>query len=90
MDKHSESHGFAPHKFLQMAGLSLPDTARTQNFTQGQILARGGIDNKDEIQEKTIRVRKWTYDQLRDIGKMWMDFDDAITKLNKDYKERHK
>jgi hypothetical protein len=48
------------------------------------------MDNKDEIQEKMIRVRKWTYDQLRDIGKMGMDFDDAITKLNKDYKERHK
>ncbi|MDQ3561770.1 MAG: hypothetical protein M3382_02085 [Thermoproteota archaeon] len=44
-------------------------------------MARGGIDNKDEIREKTIRVRKWTYDQLRDICKMGMDFDDAITKL---------
>jgi hypothetical protein len=90
MDKHSESQGFTRHKFLQMAGLSLPDTAGTQNFIQGQILARGGIDNKDEIREKTIRVRKWTYDQLRDIGKMGMEFDDAITKLNKDCKERHK
>ncbi len=90
MDKHSESQGFTCHKFLQMAGLSWPDTAGMQNFTQGQILALGGIDNKDEIWEKTIRVRKWTYDQLRDVGKMGTDFDDAITKLIKDYKERHK
>lgn len=90
MDKHSESQGFTPYKFLQMVGLSWPDTAGTQNFTQGQILARGGIDNKDEIWEKTIRVRKWTYPQLRDVGKMGTDFDDAITKLIKDYKERHK
>jgi hypothetical protein len=57
---------------------------------QEQILARGGIDNKDEIREKTIRVRKWTYDQLREIGKMGMDFDDVITNLLKEYKERHK
>jgi hypothetical protein len=57
---------------------------------QDQILARGGIDNKDEIREKTIRVRKRTYDELRDIGKMGMDFDDVITKLLKEYKERHK
>ncbi len=90
MDKHSESQGFTRHKFLQIAGLSLPDIAGTQNFTQGQILTRGGMGNKDEIREKTIRVRKWTYDQLRDICKMGMDFDDAITKLIKDYKERHK
>ena len=90
MDKHSESQGFTRHKFLQVAGLSWPDTAGTQNFTKGQILAHGGIDNKDEIWEKTIRVRKWTYDQLHDIGKMGMDFDDTITKLIKDYKERHK
>jgi hypothetical protein len=57
---------------------------------QEQILARGGIDNKDEIREKTIRVRKWTYDELREIGKMGMDFDDVITKLLKEYNERHK
>jgi len=58
--------------------------------TQEQILARGGIDNKDEIREKTIRVRKWTYDELREIGKMGMDFDDVITKLLKEYNERKK
>lgn len=55
-----------------------------------EILARGGIENKDEIREKTIRVRKWTYDQLREIGKMGMDFDDVITILLKDYKEHRK
>ncbi|HEY9407723.1 MAG TPA: hypothetical protein VIP53_09790 [Nitrososphaera sp.] len=55
-----------------------------------EILARGGIENKDETREKTIRVRKWTYDQLREIGKMGMDFDDVITILLKDYKEHRK
>jgi hypothetical protein len=57
---------------------------------QEQILARGGTEHKDEIREKTIRVRKWTYDELREIGKMGMDFDDVITRLLKEYKERHK
>jgi hypothetical protein len=61
-----------------------------QHPEQEQILARGGTENKDEIREKTIRVRKWTYDELREIGKMGMDFDDVITKLLKEYKERHK
>jgi hypothetical protein len=55
-----------------------------------ETLARGGIENKDETREKTIRVRKWTYDQLREIGKMGMDFDDVITILLKDYKEHRK
>ena len=55
-----------------------------------EILARGGIENKDETREKTIRVRKWTYDQLREIGKMGMDFDDVITILLRDYKEHRK
>ena len=61
-----------------------------QNQEQEQILARGGTENKDENREKTIRIRKWTYDELREIGKMGMDFDDVITKLLKEYKERHK
>lgn len=61
-----------------------------QHQEQEQILARGGTENKDEIREKTIRVRKWTYDQLREIGKMGMDFDDVITKLLREYKERRK
>jgi predicted CopG family antitoxin len=52
-------------------------------------LARGGIDNKQEKRERTIRVRQWTYDELRKIGVMGMDFDDVITKLIVEYKKRH-
>jgi predicted CopG family antitoxin len=55
-----------------------------------QILARSGTDNKDEIREKTIHVTKWTYDELREIGKTGTDFDDVITKLLKEYNERQK
>lgn len=52
-------------------------------------LARGGIDNKQEKRERTIRVRQWTYDELRNIGVMGMDFDDVITKLILEYRKRH-
>jgi hypothetical protein len=53
-------------------------------------LARGGIDNKQEKREKTIRVRQWTYNELRKIGVMGMDFDDVITELIKEHhKKRH-
>lgn len=53
-------------------------------------MARGGIDNKQEKREKTIRVRQWTYNELRKIGVMGMDFDDVITELIKEYhKKRH-
>ena len=52
-------------------------------------LARGGIDNKQEKRERTIRVRQWTYDELRKIGVMGMDFDDVITKLIMEYRKRH-
>lgn len=55
-----------------------------------ELMARGGIDNKEEKREKTIRVRRWTYDELRKIGVMGMDFDDVVTKLIEFYKERHK
>jgi hypothetical protein len=59
-----------------------------QALEKEQELARGGIDNKDEKREKVIRVRQWTYDELRKIGVMGMDFDDVITKLIKEHKER--
>ena len=52
-------------------------------------MARGGIDNKDEKRERLIRIRQWTYDQLREIGKMGMDFDDVVTKLILEYRKRH-
>ena len=48
-------------------------------------MARGGMENKKEIREKTIRVRKSTYEELRKIGVMGMDFDDVITKLIKEH-----
>jgi hypothetical protein len=53
-----------------------------------ELMARGGIDNKQEKREKTIRVRQWTYDELRKIGVMGMDFDDVITKLIEEHKKR--
>jgi hypothetical protein len=60
--------------------------------TEAQLeeLARGGIDNKQEKREKTIRVRAWTYNELRKIGVMGMDFDDVITKLIEFYNKEHK
>ena len=45
---------------------------------------------QEQIKEKTIRIGKWSYDELREIGKMGMDLDGVITKLLKEYKERHK
>jgi predicted CopG family antitoxin len=56
---------------------------------QLQEVARGGIDNKQEKRERTIRVRVWTYNELRKIGEMGMDFDDVITKLIMEFKKRH-
>jgi hypothetical protein len=53
-----------------------------------QEMARGGIDNKQEKRERTIRVGQWTYDELRKIGVMGMDFDDVITKLIEEHKKR--
>ena len=52
-------------------------------------MARGGVDNKQEKRERTIRVRQWTYNELRKIGVMGMDFDDVITKLIMEYRKRH-
>jgi hypothetical protein len=54
-----------------------------------QEMARGGVDNKQEKRERTIRVRQWTYNELRKIGVMGMDFDDVITKLIMEYRKRH-
>jgi hypothetical protein len=54
-----------------------------------QEMARGGIENKQEKRERTIRLRQWTYDELRKIGVMGMDFDDVITKLILEYRKRH-
>ena len=45
---------------------------------------------QEQIKEKTIRIGKWSYDELREIGKMGMDLDGVVTKLLKEYMERHK
>ena len=50
-------------------------------------MARGGTENKQEKRERTIRVRQWTYDELRKIGIMGMDFDDVITKLIEEHRK---
>jgi hypothetical protein len=63
--------------------------SKTKAQFEDEELARGGIDNKQEKREKTIRVRQWTYDELRRIGVMGMDFDDVITKLILEYRKRH-
>jgi hypothetical protein len=43
--------------------------------------ARGGMEHKDEIRTRVVRVRQETYDRLRKRGEMGMDFDDVITHL---------
>ncbi len=54
------------------------------------VMARGGIDNKQEKRERTIRVRQWTYNELRKIGTMGMDFDYVITQLIQEHnRKRH-
>jgi hypothetical protein len=40
--------------------------------------------------ERDIRIRQWTYDQLREIGKIGMDFDDVVTKPILEYRKRQK
>jgi hypothetical protein len=62
---------------------------KAQLEDEEELMARGGIDNKQEKRERTIRVRQWTYNELRKIGVMGMDFDDVITKLIMEYKKRH-
>lgn len=89
MDKHSESQGSTRHKFYKW--LAYPDlTPQERKTLPKDRFWRVAGRQQGRDMRKTIRVRKWTYDQLRDVGKMGMDFDDAITKLIKDYKERHK
>ena len=62
----------------------------TEAQLQEELVARGGIDNKQEKREKTIRVRQWTYNELRKIGVIGMDFDDVITQLTQEHnKKRH-
>lgn len=51
--------------------------------------ARGGMDNKHEKKERVIRIGQWTYDKLRGIGKIGMDFDDVVIKLIMEYIKRH-
>jgi hypothetical protein len=69
--------------------MSLRNKFMKEPEQQLEELARGGIDNKQEKRERTIRVRQWTYDELRKIGTMGMDFDDVITKLILEYRKRH-
>ena len=42
--------------------------------------ARGGTEHKEEIREKTIRVRRKTYERLKSRGDMGDDFDDVISR----------
>jgi hypothetical protein len=44
-------------------------------------MARGGMERKDEIRTRVVRVRQETYDRLRGRGEIGMDFDDVITRL---------
>jgi hypothetical protein len=66
--------------------MSLRNKFMKEPEQQLQELARGGVENKQEKRERTIRVRQWTYDELRKIGVMGMDFDDVITQLIKEHK----
>jgi hypothetical protein len=58
------------------------NNVRTQ-VTETEIvsMARGGMEHKDEIRTRVVRVRQETYDRLRGRGEMGMDFDDVITHL---------
>ena len=47
------------------------------------------MDNKHEKKERVIRIGQWTYDKLRGIGKIGMDFDDVVIKLIMEYIKRH-
>jgi hypothetical protein len=83
--------GYKRHKLVQEFS-SNNNLARDRKLRDVEsTMDSDGIDNKDEIREKTIRVRKRNYDELREIGKMGIDFDDVITKLLEVYKkEQHK
>ena len=69
--------------------MSLRNKFMKEPEQQLEEMARGGVDNKQEKRERTIRVRQWTYNELRKIGVMGMDFDDVITKLIEEYRKRH-
>lgn len=52
-------------------------------------LARRGTEHKKEKRDKLIRVRSKTYDDLVDLGQSMLDdFDDIISRLIKEHKER--
>jgi hypothetical protein len=44
-------------------------------------MARGGMEHKDEIRTRVVRVRQETYDRLSGRGEIGMDFDDVINRL---------
>jgi hypothetical protein len=53
-------------------------------------LARRGTEHKKEKRDKLIRVRSRTYDELVGLGETILDdFDDIISRLIKEHKERH-
>lgn len=45
--------------------------------------------SKKPKREKLIRVTNETYEALMDMGKMGDDFEDVISRLIKEHKERH-
>jgi hypothetical protein len=52
-------------------------------------MARRGTEHKEEKRDKLIRVRSRTYDDLVALGETILDdFDDIISRLIKEHKER--
>jgi hypothetical protein len=52
-------------------------------------LARRGTENKAEKRDRVIRVRSRTFDDLVDLGESMLDdFDDIISRLIREHRER--
>jgi hypothetical protein len=62
---------------------------KTTKQLQAAQMARRGTAHKDEKRDRLIRVRSRTYDDLVELGQTMLDdFDDIISRLIKEHKDR--
>ena len=62
---------------------------KTTKQLQAAQMARRGTAHKDEKRDRLIRVRSRTYDDLVELGQSMLDdFDDIISRLIKEHKDR--
>ena len=57
---------------------------------QVSVMARGGMNHKDEKRVKMVRLRESTFEALRGLGEMGNDTDDIVSMLLEYWYKQHK